>query len=87
MPALFRRSTIVASYGATKLSSMRDPHDVFTPVVQKMSLCASGIPVSGVAAPVASRLSAAAAASSACSAVTVMNAFSVPSKRSMRDRK
>ena len=62
MPAFFRRSTTVASYGATKLSSIREPQDVFTPAVQKMSLCASGIPVSGVASPVASRLSAVAAA-------------------------
>src|SRR5690606_40717342 len=44
-PASFSRSTTVASYGDTKLSSIREPHEVFTPAVQKMSLCASGTPV------------------------------------------
>ena len=56
-----------------------EPHDVFTPAVQKMSLCAIGMPVSGVASPFASRWSAASLCASACSAVTVTNAFSVAS--------
>jgi len=34
-----------------KLSSIFEPQLVLTPWVQKMSLCAMGIPVSGPAAP------------------------------------
>ncbi len=49
MPAALSFSTTVASYGDTKLSSMREPQLVLTPCVQKMSLCASGSPVSGPA--------------------------------------
>ncbi len=37
-PADFRRATTVASYGAMKLSRIRDPQLVRTPSVQKMSL-------------------------------------------------
>src|SRR5690349_12115337 len=51
IPDAFSFSTTVASYGDTKLSSMREPQLVRTPLVQKMSLCASGSPVSGPAEP------------------------------------
>src|SRR5262245_10514850 len=59
MPPALSFSTTVASYGDTKLSSMREPQLVFTPVVQKMSLCASGRPVNGPALPAARAASAA----------------------------
>ena len=51
MPAALSFSTTVASYGDTKLSSIFEPQLVLTPCVQKMSLCASGRPVSGPALP------------------------------------
>ena len=38
---------MVASYGAMKRSSILDAHEVRTPVVQKMSFCAIGTPVTG----------------------------------------
>jgi hypothetical protein len=76
MPAALSLSTTVASYGDTKLSSMREPQLVLTPRVQKMSLCAKGKPVSGPALPAASAASATAAWASADSAVTVMKALS-----------
>ena len=44
-PAALSFVTTVASYGATKLSSIRDPQVVRMPSVQKMSLCAMGTPV------------------------------------------
>src|ERR1700722_961292 len=37
-------STTAASYGGTKCSSMRDAHVVRMPLVQKISLCANGMP-------------------------------------------
>ncbi len=69
-----------------KLPSMREPHVVRTPAVQKMSLWMSGMPVSGPASPDARTRSAAAAASSAASAVTVTSALSVGWARSTRAR-
>jgi len=75
-PARFNFATTVASYGETKLSSMREPQVVRTPSVQKMSLCAIGTPVSAPPSPAASVRSAARAAASASSAVTEMKAFS-----------
>src|SRR3954454_22751506 len=51
MPAASSFSTTVASYGDTKLSSMREPQLVLIPAVQKMSLCASGSPVRAPALP------------------------------------
>ena len=72
MPASSRRADTVASYGATKLSSMREPQLVFTPSVQKMSLWAYGTPVNGPARPAARSASAARACSSARSGHTVM---------------
>src|SRR5262245_15427625 len=57
-PACDRRSTTVASYGAMKFDNIFEPHEVSTPSVQKMSLCTSGRPVSGVAVPAAIRRSA-----------------------------
>src|SRR4051812_14290530 len=43
-PALRNCDTTCASYGAVKLASMRDPQVVNRPSVQKMSLCAIGMP-------------------------------------------
>ena len=74
MPAALSFSTTVASYGDTKLSSIFDPQLVLTPCVQKMSLCASGRPVSGPALPEAK----------ADSAVTVMKELRVGCEASMR---
>jgi hypothetical protein len=54
-----------------KLSSMREAQLVRTPSVQKMSLCAIGMPASAGASPAASAASAASAAARAASAVTV----------------
>src|SRR5215469_10448972 len=85
-PADFSFATTVASYGATKLSSMREPQVVRTPAVQKRSLCAMGTPVSAPPAPAASARSAARAAASALSAVTEMNALSAGWLFSMRAR-
>src|SRR5687767_2906825 len=56
-PAAFRRSTTCASYGETKLESIFEPQVDSQPLVQKMSLCASGTPVSGPARPAARALS------------------------------
>src|SRR5215469_10475130 len=83
-PADFSFATTVASYGATKLSSMREPQVVRTPAVQKRSLCAIGTPVSAPPAPAANAWSAARAAASATSAVTEMKALSAGWLRSMR---
>ena len=58
VPADRHRATTVASYGATKVPSMRDPHVVTMPSVQKMSLCAIGTPVNGPPSPRARRASA-----------------------------
>ena len=65
---------------------MREPQVVRVPLVQKMSLCAIGTPVSGPPCPAARRASARAASASAASAVTVMNALLTPWWRSMRVR-
>jgi hypothetical protein len=86
-PASASRFTTVASYGETKLSSMRDPQLVLTSSVQKMSLCAIGTPVKGVALPAAILASACSACRSAFSSVTVTKALRAPSKRLMRSRK
>src|SRR6185503_4925504 len=40
-PAAFRRSTMCASYGETKLDSIFEPQVVSQPLAQKMSFCAS----------------------------------------------
>jgi hypothetical protein len=58
-----------------KFASMRDPQVVFWSRVQKMSLWASGTPVSGPASCARSRASALAASASAASALMLMNAF------------
>src|SRR5687768_7892393 len=84
MPAALSFSTTVASYGDTKLSSIFEPQLVLTPAVQKMSLCASGRPVSGPALPDASAASAAFACANAWLAVTVTNALSVACDASTR---
>ena len=46
-PASLNLPTTVASYGAMKLFSMREPQVVVTPLVQKISLCARGMPSRG----------------------------------------
>src|SRR3954471_511326 len=84
MPAALSLSTTVASYGDTKLSSMREPQLVRTPAVQKMSLCASGSPVSGPAEPSCRATSARTDCAKAESAITVMNALSCGCAASMR---
>src|SRR6185295_463959 len=84
MPAALSFSTTVASYGDTKLSSMREPQLVLMPRVQKMSLWASGSPMSGPPWPDASAISAARACDRADSAVTVTNALSFDCEASMR---
>src|ERR1700756_2778347 len=53
--ASLTRSTTAASYGGTKLSSMREAQVVRRPLVQKMSLWANGMPVSEEDAPACSR--------------------------------
>src|SRR5882672_10883140 len=65
---------------------MREPHVVRMVRVQKMSLCAMGIPVSGSASPRARRASARSAAASASDASTLMKLFSSPLCREMRSR-
>jgi hypothetical protein len=47
MPAAFERSITCGVVGATKFSSIFEPQVVSQPSAQKMSLCASGMPVSG----------------------------------------
>src|SRR4029079_17307439 len=74
MPAALSFSTTVASYGDTKWSSIFEPQLVLTPWVQKMSLCASGRPVSGPALPPARAASAAAACLRGRAAVTPQKA-------------
>ena len=76
VPAFFSPSTTCASYGATKFSSMREPHVVRSPSVISTSLCAIGTPVSAPASPFAIRASASFAAANAPSLSTVMNALS-----------
>ena len=77
----------VSPYDATKFESMRDPQLVRIPFVQKMSLCASGTPVSGPPSPRAMRASARRASASARSPVTVTKALSAGLARSIRSRK
>ncbi len=74
----------MASYGDTKLSSIFEPQLVRTPAVQKMSLWASGSPVSGPALPAAKAWSAALAWASADSGITVMKALSCDWEASTR---
>src|SRR5262245_43096482 len=85
-PAAASRATTVASYGATKLLRIFEPQLVCTPCVQKMSLCAMGMPASVPPLPAASARSAARACSSASSSVTVMKLLSFESCPSMRPR-
>ena len=78
-----------ASYGLLKFASMREPQVVSTPRVQKMSLCAIGIPVSGPAGATpfpARRASALFASACARASSTVMNALSSPFSFEMRSR-
>ncbi len=60
-PAALAFATTVASYGEIKLSSIFEPAVVLIPWVQKISLCASGIPVRAVALPALRTASAASA--------------------------
>lgn len=50
-PAAFKRSTTVASYMGTKFCNILEAHVVGTPLVQKLSLTAIGIPSRGLCAP------------------------------------
>ena len=70
--------TTVASYAGINCSSMREPQVVLTPLVQKISLCSRGMPVSEAMSPLAMALSASRALSIACSEHVVMTAFSAP---------
>src|SRR5882672_1250928 len=65
---------------------MREPQVVRSTRVQKMSLCAMGMPVSGPASPRARRSSARRADSRASDSSTSMKAFSWLLKRPMRSR-
>ena len=65
------RSTAVQSARGVKSSSIREPAVVRTPRVERTSLRAIGMPVSGAASPARSRASAASACASASPAVTV----------------
>ena len=65
----------------------RQPHEVRTPSVQKISFWATGTPVNGPASPRWRRWSAARACVKAASAVTVIKAFSPGLNRSIRSRK
>jgi hypothetical protein len=58
--------------------SIREPHVVRKVLVQKMSLCASGMPVSGPASPRERRASARSAAAIALASSKLMNAFNSP---------
>src|SRR5688572_19744665 len=75
-PARPNCSTTCASYGLVYFSSMREAQVVGSARVQKMSLCAMGMPVSGPASPFARRSSARFAASMLISSSTVMKALS-----------
>ena len=70
---------------------MREPQVVRMPLVQKMSLCATGMPVSGPASPAfplpARRSSATRACARLTSSSTVMKAFSLPLSPLIRSRK
>src|SRR4051812_29007905 len=65
---------------------MREPHVVCRPCVQRMSLCAIGIPVSGWVSPHERRASASSAALSAAASSTWTKAFSSPFNRPTRSR-
>src|SRR5437879_6097522 len=65
---------------------MREPQVVSRSRVQKMSLCAIGMPVSGPASPFARRASARRASERLRAASTVMKAFSSPLSCAMRSR-
>ena len=70
VPALLSFSITVASYGLIKLSSILDPHEVFTPFVQKISFCAIGSPDKGLITPFEISLSISCALLIAASSVT-----------------
>src|SRR5688572_11934731 len=74
-PASFRRPTTCASYGATKFESILEPQEETQPLVQKMSLCAMGTPVSGPARPAARALSASRACARVSSSSSEMKQF------------
>ena len=67
-----------------KSASIFEAQVVFTPAVQKMSLWAKGMPVSGPPSPRASCWSARSAAASAIAGSTLMKLFRSPSAASMR---
>src|SRR5262249_48222731 len=85
-PAAANRSITCASYGLTKFASILEPQLVRIPRVQKMSLWAIGIPVSGPAWPCARFASAARASARLRSRSIVMKALSEPFSAAARAR-
>src|SRR5882672_4309475 len=86
-PAALKRSIRCASYGETKFERIFEPQVVSQSRATKMSLWATGIPVSGCPAPFAMSASAARACARLFSESMVMKAFSFPFSASMRARK
>jgi len=70
-PARSSRATAVASYGGTNVSSIFDAAVVLTPRVHRLSLIATGTPVSGASRQRSRSRSRSAARANARSAVTV----------------
>src|SRR5690606_13382970 len=86
-PASFRRRTTAASNVATLPLREAEAPVAGRPATSATSLMESGIPASGpTASPAASRLSRAAADSSAASGVGWLYPKSAPSKRAIRSR-
>ena len=71
----FSSSTTVASYGATKFSSILDAHVVFTPFVHRLSFIPIGTPAKLDFAPLFLSSSTLTASFSASSKVVVIKAF------------
>ena len=76
IPAVESRLGGLARQGAIGLPGLSEPQVVRQPWAQKMSFCASGMPVSGPASPRARRSSAARAWARLFSASTLMKALS-----------
>ncbi len=74
-PADRSRTTTVASYCGRQPSRIRDEHVVGTPLVQMLSLSATGTPASGPTSwPAATRRSMSSASARAASVMTVLKA-------------
>src|SRR5206468_7512158 len=83
-PAALKRSITCASYGPTKFESIFEPQVVRQPFVTKMSLCATGIPISGFASAFAIRSSGACGWARLFSDSVVMNALRGPFRLEVR---